>query len=71
MHTGDCWAAAESGRCRPMTRQQALEALQQQVPASTADRTRPSVSSTSSCRSWAYRSAGRRRRWCRPSWSRR
>ncbi|WP_225859656.1 transposase [Streptomyces albicerus] len=25
----------------------------------------------SSCRSWAYRSAGRRRRWCRPSSSRR
>ncbi|MEU1012577.1 DUF6233 domain-containing protein [Streptomyces sp. NPDC005890] len=46
VHTGECWAAAESGRCRPVTRQQALEALQQQVPASTADRTRPSVSST-------------------------
>ncbi len=35
---------------------------------------RPSRSGTtspSSCRSWAYRSAGRRRRWCRPSSSRR
>ncbi|WP_217241265.1 DUF6233 domain-containing protein [Streptomyces sp. AC555_RSS877] len=33
VHTGECWAAAESGRCRPVTRQQALEALRQQVPA--------------------------------------
>ncbi|NEA46889.1 DUF6233 domain-containing protein [Streptomyces sp. SID10815] len=33
VHTGECWAAAKSGRCRPATRQQALEALRQQVPA--------------------------------------
>lgn len=33
VHTGDCWAAATSGRCRPATRQQALDALRQQVPA--------------------------------------
>ncbi|MFI5977755.1 DUF6233 domain-containing protein [Streptomyces sp. NPDC051452] len=32
VHTGDCWAAATSGRCRPPTRQQALDALRQQVP---------------------------------------
>ncbi|CAL9670948.1 DUF6233 domain-containing protein [Streptomyces rochei] len=32
VHTGDCWAAAKSGRCRPATRQQALDALRQQVP---------------------------------------
>ncbi|MFJ4467483.1 DUF6233 domain-containing protein [Streptomyces sp. NPDC089424] len=29
---GDCWAAAQSGRCRPATRQQALDALRQQTP---------------------------------------
>jgi hypothetical protein len=33
VHTGECWAAAKSGRCRPATRQQAVEALRQQVPA--------------------------------------
>ncbi|MFF9244838.1 DUF6233 domain-containing protein [Streptomyces sp. NPDC014776] len=33
VHTGDCWAAAKSGRCQPATRQQAVEALRQQVPA--------------------------------------
>ncbi|MGW0771787.1 DUF6233 domain-containing protein [Streptomyces sp. NPDC002676] len=33
VHTGDCWAAAKSGRCRPATRQQALDALREQVPA--------------------------------------
>ncbi|MEU5666561.1 DUF6233 domain-containing protein [Streptomyces longwoodensis] len=33
VHTGDCWAATKSGRCRPATRQQAVEALRQQVPA--------------------------------------
>ncbi|MFF3335714.1 DUF6233 domain-containing protein [Streptomyces sp. NPDC002888] len=33
VHTGECWAAAKNGRCRPVTRQQALEALRQQVPA--------------------------------------
>lgn len=32
VHTGDCWAAAKSGQCRPATRQQALDALRQQVP---------------------------------------
>ncbi|MFI8351434.1 hypothetical protein [Streptomyces sp. NPDC085596] len=30
MHTSECWAAAKSGRCRPVTRQQAIEALRQQ-----------------------------------------
>ncbi|MFD7438352.1 DUF6233 domain-containing protein [Streptomyces sp. NPDC059861] len=29
----DCWAAADGGRCRPATWQQALDALRQQVPA--------------------------------------
>ncbi|MGW5284485.1 DUF6233 domain-containing protein [Streptomyces collinus] len=33
VHTGDCWAAAKSGRCRPATREQALAALRRQVPA--------------------------------------
>ncbi|CAL9327288.1 DUF6233 domain-containing protein [Streptomyces sp. SudanB182_2057] len=33
VHTGDCWAAAKSGRCRPATRQQARDALLQHVPA--------------------------------------
>lgn len=33
VHTDECWAAAKSGRCRPVTRQQALEELRQQVPA--------------------------------------
>ncbi|MFF5475433.1 DUF6233 domain-containing protein [Streptomyces achromogenes] len=32
-HTGDCWAAARIGRCRPATRQQALNALLKHVPA--------------------------------------
>ncbi|MFE9906518.1 DUF6233 domain-containing protein [Streptomyces achromogenes] len=32
VHTGDCWAAARSGRCRPATRQQARDALRH-VPA--------------------------------------
>ncbi|MFE5754602.1 hypothetical protein ACFQ7M_35740 [Streptomyces massasporeus] len=27
LDAGDCWAAAKSGRCRPATRQQAIEAL--------------------------------------------
>ncbi|MEV5737652.1 DUF6233 domain-containing protein [Streptomyces sp. NPDC052292] len=31
-HTGECWAATKIGRCRPATRQQALDALRQQVP---------------------------------------
>ncbi|MEU5367357.1 DUF6233 domain-containing protein [Streptomyces sp. NPDC005925] len=35
VHTGECWAAARSGRCRPATRQQVLDALRQQVPACT------------------------------------
>ncbi|MGW5284447.1 DUF6233 domain-containing protein [Streptomyces collinus] len=34
MHTGDCWAATKSGRCRPAIREQALDALRGQVPAS-------------------------------------
>ncbi|MFH9016125.1 DUF6233 domain-containing protein [Streptomyces sp. NPDC017943] len=33
VHTGDCWAAAKSGRCHPATREQAVDALAQQVPA--------------------------------------
>ncbi|MEU7428765.1 DUF6233 domain-containing protein [Streptomyces sp. NPDC040750] len=33
VHTGECWAAAKSRRRRPVTRQQAIEALRQQVPA--------------------------------------
>ncbi|MFI0233794.1 DUF6233 domain-containing protein [Streptomyces sp. NPDC017086] len=33
VHTGACWAAARSGRCRPATRQQAIDALLQHVPA--------------------------------------
>ncbi|MGW2426041.1 DUF6233 domain-containing protein [Streptomyces sp. NPDC001709] len=33
VHMGDCWAAKKSGRCRPATREQAMEALRQQVPA--------------------------------------
>ncbi|MCG7204155.1 DUF6233 domain-containing protein [Streptomyces arenae] len=33
VHVGDCWAAKKSGRCRPVTRAQALEALRQQVKA--------------------------------------
>ncbi|MGW7256548.1 DUF6233 domain-containing protein [Streptomyces sp. NPDC054834] len=33
VHTGECWAAARSGRCRPVSRQQAMEALRQRVPA--------------------------------------
>jgi hypothetical protein len=32
VHAGDCWAAAKTGRCRPATWQQALDALRQQVP---------------------------------------
>ncbi|MEU1056937.1 DUF6233 domain-containing protein [Streptomyces sp. NPDC005876] len=31
VHTGDCWAAAKSGRCRPVSREQALDALRQHV----------------------------------------
>ncbi|MEU4926800.1 DUF6233 domain-containing protein [Streptomyces yokosukanensis] len=34
LHRGDCWAAAQSGRCRPLTREQALDALRD-VPACT------------------------------------
>ncbi|MFD9099050.1 DUF6233 domain-containing protein [Streptomyces collinus] len=33
VHTGDWWAAAKSGRCRPATREQALDALRRQTPA--------------------------------------
>ncbi|POX42336.1 hypothetical protein C3488_36875 [Streptomyces sp. Ru72] len=32
VHTGDCGTAAKTGRCRPATRQQAIDALRQQVP---------------------------------------
>ncbi|MEU9480765.1 DUF6233 domain-containing protein [Streptomyces sp. NPDC048191] len=32
VHTGECWAAAKSGRCRPVSREQALDALRQNVP---------------------------------------
>ncbi|MGW1807208.1 DUF6233 domain-containing protein [Streptomyces sp. NPDC002078] len=31
VHRGGCWAARKSGRCRPATREQALEALRGQV----------------------------------------
>nr|BFD88259.1 hypothetical protein StreXyl84_76600 [Streptomyces sp. Xyl84] len=33
VHTSECWAAAESSRCRPVTRQQAVEASRRLVPA--------------------------------------
>ncbi|MET9016926.1 DUF6233 domain-containing protein [Streptomyces olivaceoviridis] len=33
VHVGDCWAAKKSGRCRPATRAQAVDALRHQVPA--------------------------------------
>ncbi|UXY19431.1 DUF6233 domain-containing protein [Streptomyces cynarae] len=33
VHVGDCWAAAKSGRCRPATRAQVLDALRHQVKA--------------------------------------
>ncbi|MEW2811272.1 DUF6233 domain-containing protein [Streptomyces massasporeus] len=33
VHTGECWAAGRSGRCRPVSRQQALDALGHQFPA--------------------------------------
>jgi hypothetical protein len=33
VHTGECWAAAKSGQCRPVSREQALEALRHEVPA--------------------------------------
>ncbi|MET7429840.1 MULTISPECIES: DUF6233 domain-containing protein [Streptomyces] len=32
VHVGDCRAARKSGRCRPATRGQALDALRSQVP---------------------------------------
>ena len=35
VHAGDCWAAKKSGRCRPVTREQAVDALRQQVTACT------------------------------------
>jgi hypothetical protein len=35
VHTGDCWSAAKGGRCMPVSREQALDALRQQVPACT------------------------------------
>jgi hypothetical protein len=33
VHRGDCWAAANSGRCRPVSRDQAVQARRHQVPA--------------------------------------
>ncbi|MEV5666293.1 DUF6233 domain-containing protein [Streptomyces flaveolus] len=33
VHAGDCWAAAKSGRCRPVSREQAQEALRHGIPA--------------------------------------
>ncbi|MGW7384474.1 DUF6233 domain-containing protein [Streptomyces sp. NPDC054794] len=33
VHGGDCWAAKKSGRCRPASREQAVEAIRRQVPA--------------------------------------
>ncbi|MFE9906434.1 DUF6233 domain-containing protein [Streptomyces achromogenes] len=33
VHVGDCWAAKKSGRCKPVSRAQALDALRQLVPA--------------------------------------
>ncbi|MEU0851451.1 DUF6233 domain-containing protein [Streptomyces flaveolus] len=42
VQTGECRAAAKSGRCRPVSREQALEALRHEVPgACTVARTRP------------------------------
>lgn len=35
VHVGDCWAAVQSGRCRPASRMEAFDALRQQVPACT------------------------------------
>ncbi|MFB6961859.1 DUF6233 domain-containing protein [Streptomyces sp. NPDC056309] len=33
VHLGDCWVVRKSGRCVPVSRGQALDALRQQVPA--------------------------------------
>ncbi|MGA5416596.1 DUF6233 domain-containing protein [Streptomyces pseudogriseolus] len=33
VHVGDCWAAAKSGRCRPASREQVVEALRHGVVA--------------------------------------
>ncbi|MFD8520926.1 DUF6233 domain-containing protein [Streptomyces capillispiralis] len=33
VHAGDCWAATKSGRCRPASREQVVEALRHGVPA--------------------------------------
>ncbi|MDX3345952.1 DUF6233 domain-containing protein [Streptomyces sp. ME02-6987-2C] len=35
VHTGDCWTAEGSDRCRPVSRDQAVEAIRHQVPACT------------------------------------
>ncbi|MFI1734902.1 DUF6233 domain-containing protein [Streptomyces acidicola] len=35
VHKGDCWVAAKSGRCRPVSRDQARDALRHQVPGCT------------------------------------
>ncbi|MFF7359144.1 DUF6233 domain-containing protein [Streptomyces filipinensis] len=31
VHAGDCWAAKKSGRCKPVTRQEAVDALRRRV----------------------------------------
>ncbi|MFI9468358.1 DUF6233 domain-containing protein [Streptomyces sp. NPDC052492] len=33
VHAGDCWAATKSGRCRPASREQVVEALRHGVSA--------------------------------------
>ncbi|MFB7115201.1 DUF6233 domain-containing protein [Streptomyces sp. NPDC056291] len=35
VHLGDCWTVRKSARCVPASREQAVEALRQQVPACT------------------------------------
>ncbi|MBU6531771.1 DUF6233 domain-containing protein [Streptomyces sp. NPDC048405] len=35
VHTGDCWTVEGSERCRPVSREQAMEAIRHQVPACT------------------------------------
>ncbi|MEU8729389.1 DUF6233 domain-containing protein [Streptomyces tendae] len=35
VHTGDCWTVEGSDRCRPVSRDQAVEAIRHQVPACT------------------------------------
>ncbi|WP_030180469.1 DUF6233 domain-containing protein [Streptomyces sp. NRRL S-813] len=33
VHAGDCWIVRKSNRCAPVSRDQALDAMRQQVPA--------------------------------------